>query len=332
MLEKYGVKANDAILAEEKHMGLYEDLQNRNAKLIAGGAAQNTARGAQVSSFFRPFLLYSRRLTQSHQQYILPPNSVVYIGCVGADKYADILRSSCKEAGLRAEYLVDDKQPTGRCGVIITGHNRSMITHLAAANEYKISHLKSPEIWALVEQAKVYYVGGFHLTVSVPAIMALAEEAAKKNKVFVLNLSAPFIPQFFKEPLGGVLPYCDYVIGNETEALAYAESQSLDTKDIKAIARYIADLEKVNKQRKRIAVITQGTGETIVAVQGEKEANGFAVHPVTKEEICDTTGAGYVLLVHHGLITQGRRVGCADTPIAMLLRRDSLLVCWRGRQ
>lgn len=169
-----------------------------------------------------------------------------------------------------------------------------MITHLAAANEYKITHLKSPEIWALVEQAKLYYVGGFHLTVSVPAIMALAEEAAKKNKVFVLNLSAPFIPQFFKEPLGGVLPYCDYVIGNETEALAYAESQSLDTKDIKAIARHIADLEKVNKQRKRIAVITQGTEATIVAVQGEKEAKGFAVHPVPKEEICDTTGAGYV--------------------------------------
>lgn len=49
LLEKYGLKANDAILAEEKHMGLYEDLlQNYNAKLIAGGAAQNTARGAQV--------------------------------------------------------------------------------------------------------------------------------------------------------------------------------------------------------------------------------------------------------------------------------------------
>jgi adenosine kinase len=49
MLEKYGLKPNDAILAEEKHMGLYEDLlQNHDAKLIAGGAAQNTARGAQV--------------------------------------------------------------------------------------------------------------------------------------------------------------------------------------------------------------------------------------------------------------------------------------------
>lgn len=30
-------------------MGLYDELlQNREAKLIAGGAAQNTARGAQV--------------------------------------------------------------------------------------------------------------------------------------------------------------------------------------------------------------------------------------------------------------------------------------------
>lgn len=50
LLSKYGLKANDAILAEEKHMDLYEDLlQNHDAKLIAGGAAQNTARGAQVS-------------------------------------------------------------------------------------------------------------------------------------------------------------------------------------------------------------------------------------------------------------------------------------------
>jgi hypothetical protein len=56
MLKQYDIKANDAILAEDKHMGLYEDLlQNRNAKLIAGGAAQNTARGAQVRCIFLYF-------------------------------------------------------------------------------------------------------------------------------------------------------------------------------------------------------------------------------------------------------------------------------------
>ncbi|RYC55495.1 Adenosine kinase, partial [Xylaria longipes] len=37
ILNKYGLKANDAILAEEKHIPLYEELLNNfDAKLIAG--------------------------------------------------------------------------------------------------------------------------------------------------------------------------------------------------------------------------------------------------------------------------------------------------------
>ena len=62
---------------------MYEDLLNNyDAKLIAGGAAQNTARGAQ---------------------YMLPPNSVVYLGGAGDDKYSAILHDAVKAAGLRVE-------------------------------------------------------------------------------------------------------------------------------------------------------------------------------------------------------------------------------------
>lgn len=109
----------------------------------------------------------------------------MYIGCVGKDKYADILAEACEKAGVHVEYRIDEAQPTGKCGVIITGHNRSMATHLAAANEYKIEHLKQPHVWSLVEKAQVYYVGGYHLTVCVPAILALAEQAVIHNKVCV---------------------------------------------------------------------------------------------------------------------------------------------------
>lgn len=115
---------------------------------------------------------------------MLPDHSVLYIGCVGRDKYADTLKATCEAAGVHTEYRVDDVQPTGKCGVVITGHHRTMCTHLAAANEYKVEHLKQPHIWSLVEKAKVYYVGGYHLTACVPAVLALAEEAAAKNKVW----------------------------------------------------------------------------------------------------------------------------------------------------
>jgi adenosine kinase len=87
------LKANDAILADpEKHMGLYEDLlQNYKAVQIAGGAAQNTARGAA---------------------YILEPKSVVYIGCIGKDKYGETLEKISADAGVKSEYLYDEKTPT----------------------------------------------------------------------------------------------------------------------------------------------------------------------------------------------------------------------------
>ena len=125
--------------------------------------------------------------------------------------------------------------------------------------------------------------------------MALAEEAAAKNKVFILSLSAPFIPQFFKEPLDQTAEYWDYVIGNETEALAYAESHGLETKEIRDIAVHLAGLPKKNQQRKRTVVITQGTDKTVVAVQDDEVLREFGVREIAKEEICDTNGAGYVL-------------------------------------
>jgi len=272
LLERYGLKANDAILAEEKHIGLYEELIHEyGAKYVAGGAAQNSARGAQ---------------------YILPPNSVLYIGCIGEDTYGEKLAQVCKEEGLRVEYRIDEVYPTGRCGVIITGHNRSMCTDLGAANHYKLDHLKSPKIWKLVEEAEYYYVGGYHLTVCVPAILALAEEAAAKDKPFVMNISAPFIPQFFKDQLDSTAEYWDYIIGNETEAGAYATAHDLGTTDITAIAKHLANLPKKNDNRKRVVILTQGTLPTIIAIQGEEETQSFPVHLIAEDDIVDTNGAG----------------------------------------
>ncbi|KAF3938719.1 Ribokinase [Dactylella cylindrospora] len=273
LLDKYGLKANDAILADPaKHLDLYPELiEKYSAKFVAGGAAQNSARGAQ---------------------YLLPPDSVVYLGCIGNDDYGKTLTEVCQREGLRVEYRIDEEQPTGRCGVIITGHNRSMCTDLGAANHYKVDHLQSEKIWKLAEEAEYFYVGGYHLTVCVPAILLLAEEAAEKNKTFIMNISAPFIAQFFKDQLDSTSQYWDYLIGNETEALSYAESHNLGTTSIPEIAKYLANLPKKNEKKKRVVIITQGTGDTIVAEQGVEETKAFPVHAIDEAHIVDTNGAG----------------------------------------
>ena len=143
-----------------------------------------------------------------------------------------------------------------------------------------------------MQQAQVYYVGGYHLTVCPDAVVTLGKEAAKENKIFVLSLSAPFICQFFKQQLDDTMPYWDYVIGNEAEARAWGEGHGVESQDVKVIAEKVAEWKgKANKARKRVVVFTQGTDGTVVAIQGEG-VREFGIREVGVERICDTNGAG----------------------------------------
>ncbi len=46
--------------------------------------------------------------------------------------------------------------------------------------------------------------------------MEVALHANEKNKIFMMNLSAPFLSQFFKDPMMKTFPYIDILFGNET--------------------------------------------------------------------------------------------------------------------
>ncbi|WBW75072.1 adenosine kinase [Schizosaccharomyces osmophilus] len=267
-LQKYGLKSNDAVLASEKQMGIYKEAC---VSYGAGGAAQNSCRAAQ---------------------YVLPPNSTVFAGCVGDDDFARMLRESNEKAGLRSLFSVDPSTSTGVCAVVLSNNNkcRSLCTNLGAANNYKLNNLKIPEVWSLVESSKILYVGGYHLTVSPEAMLELAKHAVEKNKPYIMNLSAPFLSQFFKEQMDSVVPYCDYIIGNESEILSYGEHHGIETKDVGEVALALASVEKVNKKRSRAVVITQGADATIVVQDGEVKT--YKPNHVPAEEIVDTNGAG----------------------------------------
>lgn len=271
LLQKYGLDANSAILAEEKHFPIYDELiRDFKVEYIAGGSTQNTARVAQWMS--------------------KEDGVATFVGCVGKDENGRILKQEATKAGVRVEYLEDEKVPTGVCAVLLTGKHRSMVTNLLAANEYKIHHLERPEIWDIVEKSKLIYIGGFFLTVSPPSIQKLAEHAAATNKIFMMNLSAPFIPQFFTAPLMAAAPYWDILFGNETEALALSKAQGFETEDLKEIALKIASLPKINEKRPRVVVITHGSEPTIVASEGK--ISEYPVLMIDPKDIVDTNGAG----------------------------------------
>ncbi|KAL2915784.1 adenosine kinase [Polyrhizophydium stewartii] len=270
LLAKYGLKGNDAILAEDKHKPLYGELtRDYQVQYIAGGAAQNTLRGAQ---------------------WLLPPKSTVYLGAVGKDKEAETLSQVAAKDGLRTEYQVLEGTPTGKCAVLITGIQRCLVTDLQAANCFSIDHLERPDIWALVEHARYFYIGGYFLTVSPPSALKIAKHAAEANKVVSINLSAPFIPQFFGQQLGELLQYADVVFGNEAEAEAFSTANNFGTTDLGEIALKVAALPKANTLRPRLVVFTHGAQPTVIAYNGTTKT--FPIIPIDVKDIVDTNGAG----------------------------------------
>jgi adenosine kinase len=271
-LDRYGMTMNNAILAEEKHLPLYNELKSQNPLYVAGGATQNSIRFAQ-------WMLQQTGATN-------------YLGCIGSDAFGEQLAKCLTDDGVGEHYMRDPQTATGTCAVLIQNKERSLCANLAAANNFQESHLvEKKDVW---QSAQFYYIGGFFFTVSQPSIMTVARHAHENNKTLAINLSAPFIPQFFGAGIAEVMPFVDIVVGNESEAEAYGAA--LDTKDPETVARHICQLPKENPKKPRVCIITQGSLRTIVAVagmNGNKPTVMFVdVPPVAPEDIVDTNGAG----------------------------------------
>uniref|UniRef100_A0A8C6TIZ2 Adenosine kinase n=1 Tax=Neogobius melanostomus TaxID=47308 RepID=A0A8C6TIZ2_9GOBI len=269
-LDKYGLKPNDQILAEDKHKALFAEMVQRNkVEYHAGGSTQNSVKIAQW-------------MIQK------PQKVATFFGCIGTDQFGQILKQKAEEAHVDAHYYEQSEEPTGTCAACITGDNRSLVANLAAANCYKKEkHLDLDGNWELVKKAKVYYIAGFFLTVSPDSIVKVATHASENNKIFGLNLSAPFISQFFKEPLMKVMPYVDILFGNETVS---ARPGGFLTEDIAEIAKKAQNLPKENAKRQRIVVFTQGKDDTVATVGDNVTV--FPVLDIDQNDIVDTNGAG----------------------------------------
>lgn len=122
-----------------RYLRRYKELtQKADASYTAGGSVQNTFRVAQ---------------------WILQkPNSAVFFGCVGNDEFSKILEEKARSDGVNVRYQHNENEATGTCGVLLTGHHRSLCAYLAAANTFTIDHINLPENKKFIDNAEYFYI------------------------------------------------------------------------------------------------------------------------------------------------------------------------------
>ena len=287
LLSKYSLEANAAILAGPEHLALLEEIKGyKDVLFCAGGSTQNAMRTAQ-------WILGGKKVSPR----------VAYMGCVGDDDNMQKMRWSVENvSGVQAVYLVDEKHPTGTCGVLVSSHgkNRSLVANLGAANHFKKSHLENHRA-SVLDKANIIYSSGFFITSATDSLDYLSDYVASSTNtkpIFCFNLAAPFICEVepFRVVLMRTITYVDYLFGNDSEAIALAKalgwSDAVDS--IPAIAQRIANLEKkgLSTDRKRVVIITRGAENTVVATQGEDRVQEYPIITIPESEIVDSNGCG----------------------------------------
>lgn len=277
ILKKYELQHGQACLAEPKHFPLYDELWKLENKMtIPGGSSLNTIRSANYM------------LKGAH------PGKVAYFGSIGKDEFGATLERELEEVGIHGLFHKEETTPTGTCAVIVVNKERALCANLAACLKYPTEHLVNN--LQVVEKSAFLYTSAFFITSNYEALQKYAQFAAEKNKPLGYNLSATFLIQFNTEQVNTILEYADFVFCNEDEAKCFAETNKVSHENLKDVAVALSQWKKVNTQRKRVAVITQGKDPILVAVQpndGETvEVKEFPVPQLTKEQLVDTNGAG----------------------------------------
>ena len=126
-------------------------------------------------------------------------------------------------------------------------------------------------------------------------MQALCDFATTNDKPLGLNLSAPFVIQFYMDAVKATIKHADFVFCNEDEGSAFATANNLEAADRVGAAKIIASWEKASATRPRRVIITQGAEPTIVVTcqpGSEPTVELIPVAPVDPETIVDTNGAG----------------------------------------
>jgi adenosine kinase len=278
-LEKWGLKNDDAILANEYYQPLVDEaVRDPNVFMTGGGSGQNT-------------LVMAQWLLQT-------PGQTAIVGAVGPDANREVLEAILNKAGVKCIYQVIEGKCTG-CGVIlIVGENRSIVASVAASGHFDFERWDTPEVLSAVYNAKVVFVSGYFLRSSAVTGIAVAAEAIARGGVLAIGLASPsVIDSEAWSSLRVLFRVATLIFGNQSEIVLLAKKLGLagsevtdENADLPGLVKSLVNFE-IGGSRKRIIVCTLGSLPTIACETG-KETIVRPIIPIEPSEIVDTNGAG----------------------------------------
>ncbi|KAG5498602.1 hypothetical protein JKF63_02888 [Porcisia hertigi] len=275
LLKRYGLKKDCAYIYSPQYSTLFEDwLPDHTLSVAPGGAGLNTARVAQWV----------------WQHVLKKPGHVMYVGCVGKDKYGDQIRAAAEAHGVTMKLEVSHDRRSGLCAVCKVGDTRTLIAHPSSANFLSNDFVNSPAVQDGQRFAKVIYTTAYANVSRVQQTLQLMTSSRSRTlpdgtkQLTAIGLSNRRVLEEYGEGLVDVLEVLDIVIGNREEMsdlammLQWVPGEMSDA----ALAKNIAIEMMYDQHSVRQVIMTRGAESIIYATSngecGEVPVVGIDPH------------------------------------------------------
>lgn len=226
-----------------------------------------------------------------------------FVGSVGADDHAALLRRAMSAVGVRPLLLEVPSAPSGLptalCAAIVDAETKDRFLAVVRGAAVAITTRfldKTAAVKAALGEACVLYVTSFVLSTPQRAAcaMRIAEIAEASSAIFALNLSSAGILPKVAEHVIALLPRCRFVFGNADELRALAKLRESGVQTEGAEQSLAVQTQQLARGLAPggIAVVTNGAGATLVAQQQGETTSEVAVPVVPLEDVVDTNGCG----------------------------------------
>ena len=252
-------KGSMTLIDDTKHAALIKMLSDKELKLATGGSASNTIKGISILG-----------------------GKGAFMGMIGNDDYGNTYEKLLSESHVKPVLGKCDKD-TGIAIICVTPDGeRTMLTYLGAASEFRIENVDEE----IIKRSKILHIEGYFIgnPETEKAVLKAMEIAKATQKKISIDLSDPGLITSKLESIKTILKeYVDIVFVNEYEAKAFTGSTGSEEEEAVNILSEYCD----------VAIVKLGAKGSIIK-HHDRASNTKTFHkiPIHRVEVVNTNGAG----------------------------------------
>jgi adenosine kinase len=253
-------------------------LTSEHSSIFLGGSALNTIRSAN-------YILNKTEIGNK---------ALGFVGSIGSDSHGEFIKSGLLKEGVNFFAQQFQSQRSSTVIVLIENHERTFFSDLGGSEKITVDFFVN--LYQEISKSKIFYADSYLIGKRFECYKYIFQQPYEET-LLALGLASEYIIRDYFDYISEILPYLDLIFLNNEEVWMlkskFGREELSDSKFIEFIG---TNIEKINKNKRRVIINTRGTSDTLIYYMDYQtnmsEIFYVPILHVDEDKVIDLNGAG----------------------------------------